>query len=163
FDARVLGAEVEGAWEPIPGLRFNFAGGWEDTKLAKGSKPVDLIDRTAGNADRMVVKPIATQSSNCLLPKYVVHAVLQHGISTGNVSGTNKVFACAHAYNQGIDPVSQLPFNPNGPPTTVADPSTGFIIPAGYQGFDPSTAPNNGEGFYKDLSGNELPNAPQFT
>jgi len=163
FDARVLGAEVEGTWEPVPGLRFNFAGGWEDTKLAKGSKSVDLIDRTAGNADWMVVKPFATQSSNCILPTYVVQAILQQGVSTQNFSGTNKVFACAHAYNQGLDPVSQLPFNPLGPPTTVADPSTGFIIPAGYKGFDPASAPNNGEGFYKDLSGNELPNAPKFT
>jgi outer membrane receptor protein involved in Fe transport len=30
-------------------------------------------------------------------------------------------------------------------------------------GFDPSTAPNNGEGFAKDLGGNKLPNAPPFT
>ncbi len=30
-------------------------------------------------------------------------------------------------------------------------------------GFDPSTAPNNGEGFDKDLSGNQLPNAPPLT
>ncbi len=32
-----------------------------------------------------------------------------------------------------------------------------------YYGFDPSTAPNNGEGFGKNLSGHELPNAPHFT
>jgi iron complex outermembrane recepter protein len=37
FDAHVKGAEVEGTYEPIPGLRINFAGGWEDTALAKGS------------------------------------------------------------------------------------------------------------------------------
>jgi len=163
FNARVLGAEVEGNWEPIPGLRFNFAGGWEDSKLAKGAKSVDLMDRTGGNSDWLVVKPFATQSSNCIIPKYVAQAILQQGISTGNFSGTNKVFACAHAYNQGLDPVSQLPFDPNGPPTTVADPTTNFIIPAGYKGFDPATAPNNGQGFYKDLAGNELPNAPKFT
>jgi outer membrane receptor protein involved in Fe transport len=30
-------------------------------------------------------------------------------------------------------------------------------------GFDPTTAPNNGEGFSKDLSGNQLPNTPPFT
>ncbi len=38
FDAHVKGAEIESSWEPIPGLRFNFAGGWEDTALAKGSQ-----------------------------------------------------------------------------------------------------------------------------
>ena len=34
---------------------------------------------------------------------------------------------------------------------------------SGYTGFDPASAPNNGEGFDKNLSGNELPNAPPFT
>src|SRR6185437_3865286 len=32
-----------------------------------------------------------------------------------------------------------------------------------YNGHDYGPAPNNGVGFYKDLSGNELPNAPPFT
>ena len=27
FDAKVKGAEVEATYEPMPGLRFNFAGG----------------------------------------------------------------------------------------------------------------------------------------
>jgi outer membrane receptor protein involved in Fe transport len=34
---------------------------------------------------------------------------------------------------------------------------------SGYAGFDPTTAPDNGEGFAKDLSGNTLPNTPPFT
>ncbi len=33
----------------VPGLRFNFTGGYEDTRLANGQKAVDLMDRTAGN------------------------------------------------------------------------------------------------------------------
>ena len=61
FDAHVKGAEIESTWEPIPGLRFNFAGGWEDTALAKGSQAIDLMDRTAGNPDWIVVKPFVTQ------------------------------------------------------------------------------------------------------
>ena len=32
-----------------------------------------------------------------------------------------------------------------------------------YNGVDYGPAPNNGEGFAKDLGGNELPNAPHFT
>ena len=77
FDAHVKGAEIESAWEPVPGLRFNFAGGWEDTALAKGSQAVDLMDRTAGNPDWIVVKPFPTQASNCILPVYVVLAYLE--------------------------------------------------------------------------------------
>ena len=50
FDAHAKGAELEATWEPLPGLRFNFAGGWEDTAIAKGDQAVDLMDRTAGHA-----------------------------------------------------------------------------------------------------------------
>ncbi len=74
FDAHVKGAEIEGDYEPLPGLRFNFAGGWEETALAKGSHAVDLIDRTAGNPDWIVVRPFVTVASNCILPTYVAAA-----------------------------------------------------------------------------------------
>ncbi len=38
FDASVGGAEIEGAYEPLPGLRFNFSGGWEELKARKRLK-----------------------------------------------------------------------------------------------------------------------------
>ena len=57
FDAHVKGAEIEATWEPVPGLRFNFAGGWEDTASPRVDSAIDLMDRTAGNPDWMVVKP----------------------------------------------------------------------------------------------------------
>jgi iron complex outermembrane receptor protein len=173
FDAHVKGAEVESTWEPLPGLRFNFAGGWEDTALAKGSKSVDLMDRTAGNPNWMVLKPFITQASNCILPTYVAAAALFNGFS-----GLSK--ACGNAYNSHIDPVTILPYVANPTVSTDVDLS---VIPGGYVGFDPQAGtpgdpytgqnvshgidygpvPNNGEGFDKDLSGHELPNAPPFT
>ncbi len=37
-------------------------------------------------------------------------------------------------------------------------------LPIGsYPGYDPSTAPNDGAGFAKNLGGNSLPNAPPYT
>src|SRR5262249_30861871 len=33
FNATVKGAEVEATYEPLPGLRFKFAGGYEDTRI----------------------------------------------------------------------------------------------------------------------------------
>ena len=146
FDAHVKGAEVESMWEPLPGFRLNFAGGWEDTAVAKGAKSIDLMDRTdaANHPDWIVVKPWVTEASNCILPAYVV----AHDL--GSVPGPGSLnLACGFAYGSHFDPVTGAPYR--------ADP-----IP-GYAGFDPSTAPNNGEGFDKDLSGNELPNAPPFT
>jgi outer membrane receptor protein involved in Fe transport len=148
FDAHVKGAEIESTWEPVPGLRLNFAGGWEDTELAKGSKSVDLMDRAdaANHPDWIVVKPWVTQASNCILPIYVVGADLQ----SEQVPGPGAVNqACTLAYGSHVDPVTGRAYQ--------ADPRPG------YAGFDPLTAPNNGEGFDKDLSGNELPNAPPFT
>src|SRR6185437_106098 len=65
FNAHAKGAELEATWEPLPGLRFNFAGGWEDTAVAKGQSAVDLMDRTAGNPNWVVVKPFVTEASNC--------------------------------------------------------------------------------------------------
>jgi iron complex outermembrane recepter protein len=140
FDAHVHGAEIEATYEPLPGLRFNFSGGYEGTSLAKGSQAIDLIDRTAGNPDWMVVKPYVTQSSNCILPTYVVKALLQeqNGSNWLDLPG-----ACQDAYIRHRDPVSTPPVD--------------------YPGFDYTTAPNGGEGFYKSLGGNELPNAPPFT
>ena len=48
IDAKVKGLELEGTWEPIPGLRFNFAGGLEDSSINNGQSAIDLMDRTAG-------------------------------------------------------------------------------------------------------------------
>ena len=49
FDATVHGAELEASWEPVPGLKFNFAGGYEDTRIDNGQSAIDLMDRTAGH------------------------------------------------------------------------------------------------------------------
>jgi outer membrane receptor protein involved in Fe transport len=163
FDAKVKGAEIEGAWEPTPGLRFNFAGGWEDTSLNKGSKAVDLIDRTAGTPGWMVLKPFIGQASNCILPAYVVAAsILNEKVNPDGPSPGEVAQLCGEAYVSHLDPVTSLPFDTSGPPTVTNTFQGNFPI-TGYRGFDPLTAPNNGQGFDKDLSGNELPNAPPFT
>jgi iron complex outermembrane recepter protein len=67
FDAHVRGAELETTWEAAPGLKFSFAGGYENATLNKGSHSVDLVDRTAGTPGWMVIKPFVTVASNCNL------------------------------------------------------------------------------------------------
>jgi len=173
FDATVKGAELEATWEPIPGLRFNFAGGYEDTRIANGQNSIDLMDRTdaANHPGWMVVKPFPTQASNCILPTYVVQAMLEENAAISPSTVAEGPFACGMAYVQDLDPVTTYPYmaNPsgtggigyNGPSSTGS--STTFPIPSGYIGFDPSTAPNNGEGFAKNVGGNQLPNAPPLT
>jgi outer membrane receptor protein involved in Fe transport len=154
FDAHIKGAELEATWEPIPGLRFNFGGGYEDARIAQGSKAVDLMDRTdqANHPDWVVVKPFVTQASNCIVPVYVAAQKLRR-------AGQQFSSVCGYAYINHFDPVTGEPY--------VVDPTTddhGDPIPPGlYPGFDPLTAPNGGQGFDKNLSGNDLPNAPPFT
>jgi outer membrane receptor protein involved in Fe transport len=162
FNANVRGAEIETSYEPLPGLRFNFAGGWEDTKLASGSEAIDLMDRTAGHSDWIVVKPTIYSDSNCILPQYVVADLLEAGYIRG-AGGNSPNFvgdsffissllngaACQAAYGLHQDPIVR----------TGVD--NQFGIPP--SGFDGTTAPNNGEGFDKNLAGNQLPNAPPFT
>ena len=156
FDATVKGAELESTWEPMPGLRFNLAAGYENATLNSGSHAIDLIDRTAGHTDWMVVKPFITETSNCILPTAAVNEIL-----AGNSPVTSITTACFAAYVPGF---------------TNSDASSGYIDPVtgqhyvanpvgfpGYAGFDPTTAPNLGEGFDKNLSGNQLPNTPHVT
>ncbi len=166
FDATVRGAELEATYEPMPGLKFHFAGGYEHTRLADGSNSVDLMDRTAGHAGWVVYKPFVTQSSNCIFPDYVIAAFIEgrQNSSLGNAA----VSACGD-YGKNIDPETQLPYTPTPAPDVFVPPwYPGFdtVSPTAkntYNGFDYGPAPNGGAGFSKDLSGNELPNAPPFT
>src|SRR6185312_9326249 len=79
-------------------------------------------------------------------------------------------FACANAYSLHLDPVTRAQYSATNPVPgypgfdplagTAGDPYTGQNT---YNGIDYGPAPNNGQGFYKDLSGKELPNAPHYT
>ena len=161
FDAHVKGAEVEATWEPLPGLRLNLSGGWEDATIANGQSAVDLMDRTAGHTGWYVVKPFLNEASNCIFPDYVARYIVNAAPSIG----ASSVSYCAIAYDLHEDPFTILPYKQS--PTVdyqgfpIHDTNGGPII--GYPGFDPATAPNNGAGFSKDLGGNKLPNSPPFT
>ncbi len=165
FDAHVKGAEIEATWEPIPGLRFNFAGGYEDARLATGSKAVDLMDRTAGNPDWVVVRPDVTEASNCIFPTYVMEILRSNSRGLGNPSYCTEAYIGGYYSVEGttqaefgrFDPVTGMLYTPN--PTVTS----WVAIPPGYPGFDPYSAPNGGAGFDKDLSHNQMPNAPPFT
>jgi len=157
FDAHAEGAELEATWEPVPGLRFNFAGGWEDTAIAKGQSAIDLMDRTAGAPGWFVVKPFVNEASNCIFPTSAAKY-----INLGSpVIGATVISYCAYAYDLHVDPLTGNTYVAN--PTTSQFEAGQEAIAAGYTGYDPATAPNNGAGFSKALGGNKLPNAPPYT
>jgi outer membrane receptor protein involved in Fe transport len=143
FNARVWGAELEATWEPLPGLRFNFAGGAQDSVLANGSKSIDVMDRTQGNPNWTLVKPSVTFASNCIAPTAIVAKVIQQ------LGPTDLQDLCP-----GGGTADYSNFLPGSP---MAD--------AIGESYDPLQHPeaNYGQGISKDVSGNELPNAPHFT
>ncbi|MGE5566370.1 MAG: TonB-dependent receptor domain-containing protein [Parcubacteria group bacterium] len=145
FDAKVWGLEMEANWHPVENLTLGFKGGYENTRMADGSRAIDMIDRTAGNPNWYVTGPFPTFAANCVLPTYTV--VSPDGVIgvQGGASG-GLLGPCENAYVVGLDPAQD------------------FTYP-GYPGFSAQDHPeiNGGAGFYKDLSGNELPNAPHFT
>ncbi len=147
-DAHIWGAELQADYSPLPGLKFSFNGGYENTRINDGQSVIDLMDRTAGQPGWVVLKPFPTTPSNCIMPAEVVKEILtrQHA---PDIFGRGLSGVCGYAYSTGglahVYPNSQV---------DAAFAATGF---------DPSTAPNNGEGFTKPLGGNQLPNAPHFT
>lgn len=149
INAKVKGMELEGTWEPVPGLRFNFAGGLEDGTINNGQSAIDLIDRTAGHAGWTVLKPFLTSTSNCIFPSSVIRQLIianpQPVTDTAAFNGF--IDACDAAYGAGGDFFGYAP----------------DLHQLGVTGFDPSQSPNDGEGFSKDLGGNKLPNTPPFT
>jgi len=162
FNANVKGAEIEATWEPLPGLRFNMSGGYEDARVARGQKGIDLMDRTAGDPNYIVMKPFATQASNCIFPVTEVAWLLKRSLvyGAGN-QGNPTPLACGVAYVDGHDPVTGKPYTapfPGGVDSFFDTP-----VDPDYPGFDPSTVPNNGTGINKDLGHHMLPNAPPFT
>jgi hypothetical protein len=107
------------------------------------------------------------------MPDYVVAADL---LKQENIM--NEV--CTDAYVGGWDPLTGFQYVANPTLSRIGSSNT---VPSGYPGFDPlagtsdhpyagqniyngvdyGPAPNNGQGFDKDLGGNKLPNAPPFT
>ncbi len=132
FNARVDGAEMEATWEPLPGLRFNFAGGLEDSSVNKGQSAIDLMDRTNGNTAWAVVKPSVVETSNCVLPLYVLKEMAQY------IEGSNPgIFSGRYWFGIGGYNPCDAAYHPSEDYFGVYNLNTLY----GITDFDPSTAP----------------------
>ncbi len=179
FDAKIFGAELEVVVAPTLNWLSNVAIGYLHTRLADGERSIDLMDRAQGGKqffitemanpaydpdatpvaqedyvagltapagqaflafdDWVVVKPNAAQASNCIAPADLVAKQVSAGIYGNTPSGIV----------QGVSG-----FCPAG--TVLGDQPSPNSYRAGY-------APNGGAGFFADIGGHELPNAPRFT
>jgi outer membrane receptor protein involved in Fe transport len=160
FDATVWGLEVEADWRPLENFKLGFKGGYQKTRLGDHEQAIDLMDRTAGDPNWILVRPFPTYASSCIVPTFVFENPNGTVGRVGGVGGGGPG-ACEIAYTMGLDPVTAAPYvaNPQGPGGNLNQ----IGSHPGYPGWDPTTAPNGGEGIMKPLGGNELPNAPQWT
>ena len=174
FDATVWGLELESVIAPTPDLLFNVTVGYLRTRVGDGEQSIDLMDRADGGnrhfaadpdnlgsnnlptdfaegfSDWIVLQPDIKAASNCIAPRELVQADLLAGgalgagafCPNGNLLGGKSSAGTAY-------------FRENGEVQGRLGTD---------RRWDPAKdAPNGGQGFFKDLSGNELPNAPRFT
>lgn len=163
FDATSMGLEFEAAWRPSRAFRLDANLGFLKTRLGEGAQSIDVMNRTQGDPDWVVLRPWLQVPSNCIAPRAIVEQILSVGLFpdiaiAGLCPGADRVGSWDpdrtangpdfwRFFGTTYDPLA--PYNPD---------TVGLPIDQGGSG-----APNGGRGFYADLEGNELPNAPRWT
>jgi outer membrane receptor protein involved in Fe transport len=171
FDSTSMGLEAEAWWQPSRNFRLDANLGYLRTRIADGEQSIDVMNRTQGNPDWVVVRPWVQVPSNCVAPRVAVEAILSSPLSQDSGFGSMALAALCSASNRLGDYDPNLP---NGQsqyysllgfvydPLLPYDPAQSPIQPLG-SGAARSGAPNGGRGFAADLGGNELPNSPRLT
>ncbi|TGX54307.1 TonB-dependent receptor [Sphingomonas gei] len=173
FDSTSMGLEAEAWWQPSRNFRLDANLGYLRTRIADGEQSIDVMNRTQGNPDWVLVRPWVQVPSNCIAPRVAVEAILNSPLSLGPDGGlgATALAALCSASNRYGD---YEPEEPNGllplyamfdllyDPLLPYDPTKSPVQPFGATAAR-SGAPNGGRGFYADLSGNELPNSPRLT
>ncbi|WP_182849649.1 TonB-dependent receptor domain-containing protein [Pelagerythrobacter aerophilus] len=145
YDAEIWGAELEAVWQPAPRFRINANLGYLDSRIANGMQSIDVMNRTQGNPDWVLVKPWIQLASNCIAPREIVETLVSSPLFNDLNAMAILSPLCGASYNGNYMPGS---FN-------------SIIYGVTY---DPAVdGPNQGRGFYADLGGNELPNSPHWT
>lgn len=151
FDAEIWGLELETVWQPSRNFRVDANLGYLQTRITESGESIDVLNRTQGNPDWVVVRPHLLLPSNCIAPTAIVEQILNSPSFSPSTSGNDLGALCGGASLFGT-------FNSDIPAFTdlAAIYGTGDYSPL-------TDAPNGGRGFYADLLGNELPNSPRFT
>ena len=149
FDARTWGLEFEGIYQVTDRFRIDSNIGYLNTRIADGEGAVDVMNRTQGNSDWVVLRPWVQVPSNCVAPAKHVEKILGSGMDSSLIMfGLQGL--CSGSKRYGT-------FNPEFESFLPLWALFGFT----YDGV--TEAPNGGRGFDADLSGNELPNSPNWT
>ncbi len=149
FDAESMGLELEVAYQVTPRFRVDGNFGYLKTRIADGEGSIDVMNRTQGDPDWMLLRPWVQVPSNCVAPTAIVEKILSSAYPD-NLKQLSLQVLCGGSKNYGS-------FDPS------FSGGTPFWALYGIS-YNPLTdAPNNGRGFMADLGGNELPNSPRWT
>jgi iron complex outermembrane receptor protein len=158
FDAKTWGAEIEAVWRPSSSFQLSGNLGLLRTRIGDNQYSIDVLDRTAGNADWVVVRPWLQLASNCIAPKTLVDTALSNfyaNFDENTLATALNSFCTVNTPTAGGGFTSDQGFG--GGPGTWA-----YLLNGAY--YNPETdAPNGGAGFAKNVGGHELPNAPHVT
>ena len=138
IDAEIKGLEFESVWSPLDGLRLNANIGYLSTEITGGTS-IDVFDRTQGDPLLTLVK--SSSASNCVVT--TANAALALSIS----NATNNPFTLLGLCTPVTTATAGTPLFAGGP-VAVGTNAFGGLISDGYE---------------VDLSGNKLPNAPEWT
>lgn len=149
FDAESMGLELEVNYQVTPRFRIDGNFGYLKTRIADGEGSINVMDRTQGNPEWMVLRPWVQVPSNCVAPTALVEKIVSSNFGDSLNQLALQVL-CGGSKNYG-----------SFDPSFVG--GTPFWALYGIT-YNPLTdAPNSGRGFLADLSGNELPNSPRWT
>jgi len=139
FDARVWGLEFETVFSASRNLQVVANLGFLDSRIGKGMKSIDIMNRTQGDPRFVLAKPWVQLPSNCVVPVGVAENWLQnnqYAVGYWRICGGFN----SPTFLRPIDPNTGEPYDVNNYPEL-----------------------NGGAGVAADLSGNELPNSPHWT
>lgn len=146
-NADIKGLELETVWNPVNTLLINANLGMLDATI-KDTKAIDVLDRTNGNTDYIVIKNQQTYA-NCVVSAEGFRAVLI-GINLGQLPASAAGGLCAGAMVREVGNLNDLLAAYNqANSTSLPNIDASDVTPT--------------EGFTKDLDGNVIPNAPELT
>lgn len=164
FDAKTWGAEFEAVWRPTDAFQLSGNVGLLRTRVGSNQYSIDVMDRTAGNADWVVVRPWLQLASNCIAPKALVETALSNWYANNPDTSLPILlnsFCSVNTPTAGGGFTSDGGFN-GGPGVWAGGAGPNYLGDGNF--YNPLIdAPNGGAGFAKNVGGNELPNAPHLT
>lgn len=145
-DAELTGLEVEGLWTPADNWLFTANLGLLDSELVD-TFGIDVLDRANGRSDLVVLKN-ASSFANCVVSAQG-YATILGAIDAGVLNQGDSRGLCAGAFAG-----QEAAFGLDGVTVTYTDADGNSQTATALQPFD---------GDAKDLSGNNIPGAPDMT